>query len=245
VQRQVLLGAFVLHCLDKFGPARYREIHFADLATTKTPLGDLLEIEAEWRAKLKEKKIGEDELARARASLGLDVLGDPSKWRDLTPKLREGRFKTEGAGRWKASAEGLEWSGERGAADQSARAHFPEDASAARLAVRASVRLSDLSRARLTARDRDGRASSALLAPSGAQLVTIENTVAGKSAQRLDDGRWYDVVLALENGGGRLYLDGELVAEAKEGLVRGPGKVAIECEGKRVEVRSAAVRGLE
>jgi hypothetical protein len=243
-RRQVLLGAFVVYSLQKYGPAKYRELHFDDLFSPKTPIGEVGAIEAAWRKYIKEKTFGADDLARAARKLGLDVLADGKKWRDLTPALQQGRFKTEGPGKFEAGDDGVEWHAVAGT-QASARLNVPELASGAKTALRASVRLGESTRVRLTLRTRDGRTSAALLSPSGGQIVTPDNTVAAKSAQPLEPGRFYDAVLVLENGAGRLYIDGELVAETKSGLAAGPGKLTIDFEGRDAEVRAVALRNIE
>ena len=63
--------------------------------------------------------------------------------------------------------------------------------------------------------------------------------------QPLEAGRFYDAVLVLESGAGRLYIDGELVAETRSGLAAGPGKLTIDFEGRGAEVRAVALRNIE
>ncbi|MGH7297494.1 MAG: LamG-like jellyroll fold domain-containing protein, partial [Polyangiaceae bacterium] len=108
---------------------------------------------------------------------------------------------------------------------------------------RATVRFFEGSRARILLLSRDGTQSAAIIAAGGAQIVGPDGTALARSASPLEPGRWDDVLLVLESGAGRLYVDGELAAEAR-GLAAGPGTWAIEAEGRRVDVRGLAVRGL-
>ncbi len=240
---EVTAGAFVLHALATMGQAKYRELHFSDLTTAKTPAGDLGELEAAWRKALKAKAFDTTALKDAARRLGVDTLGDGSRFKDHGQALRAGGFKVEGTGSFTSGERGLRWfSG--GAQGMIGRAFFPDQAPP-KVAVRAAVMLHENSRCRLLLKARDGRTTAVLLAPSGAQLLTPDNTVAAKSDQNLDPGRFYDCVLVLEGGAGRVYLDGELVAETSSGLTGGPGRLMIECEGRKVDVRSALVRNLE
>jgi hypothetical protein len=239
-RQRILLGSFVAAAIDRFGLARYRDLHFDELASAKTPLGELAELDEAWKAALRALRRSPDEAREADRTLGLDVFTDAATWRDLRAALRERKFATSGGGRFAVDRDGLEWQG--GIGVSAGRASVPE-AAPVRGALRAIVRLAEGSRARLKLIARDGKESAALIAPSGAALVTPDATVAARSDFPLDTGRWYDVTLVLDNGAGRLYLDGRLVAEAR-GLAVGPGKWVIECEGARAEVFTVALRSL-
>ena len=244
-RRQLVAGAFVGFCLEKYGAARYRDLHFSDFAAQKTPLGELSELEKNFRQWLVDARPGADRLRNAERTLGLDVLRDASRWRDLTAASRSMKFKPEGAGKFTADEDGIEWNAPPGASGEasSGRLVVPDPAPA-RGAFRVTLRFDEGSRARLTLRTHDGKTTSALLSRSGLSLVTPDNTIAVRSEFALEPRRWYDCTLVLEGGAGRVYLDGILVGEATRGLGVGPGNWEIEAGGRRVEVRSVAIRSL-
>jgi hypothetical protein len=242
-RRRLLLGAFVAYAIsEKPGIAKYRDFHFSDLADEKTtPLGTYEELDDAWRAWLRDvKRSPEDKVER---ELGLDALEPAAAWKDLTADAAAKKFKTKGGGRWSFDAKaGAAWDGAPGGASGDALLTEPAPAKGA---ARLSVRFAESSKVRVKLVSRDGKESSALLATSGAQLVTPGNTIAGKTAFPLNANHWYDVVFVLDGAGAaRVYLDGELAAEGT-GLAAGPGTWQIECEGRRVEVRAVAVRKLE
>jgi hypothetical protein len=236
-RRQLLLGSFVARAIERFGVDKYRDLHFADLLQPKTPLGDLAELEADWRKWLKELPFSTDDIAAADRRLGLDLVASEQGWRDLA------RFATEGPGTSSARASGVLWTAD--APGQSAKIAFPDPATR-RSAVRAHFKLGEGSRLRLTIRTPEGPASAGVFATSGVALVAADATAVGRwGGFGLDAERWHDALVAFEDHGGRAYIDGELVADGKSGLAAGPGALAIELDGKSVEVKSAAVRDLE
>lgn len=243
-RRLVALRSFVAFCLEKFGTARYRELHFDDLAGAKTPLGTFAELEEQWKAHLRTAPRTDEQARKADRDLGLDVLVPASAWRDLMPAARERKFKTlkGSGGRWEAGPDGLGWEGEPGLSPGRLEAPL---AAPARSAFAATVRFGEASRLRIEIAARDGKESAALVGASGAALVTPDNTVAAKANDVLDPLRWYDVALVLDGGGAaRVYVDGRLAAEAR-GLASGPGAWQLEAEGRRVEVRGLAARALK
>jgi hypothetical protein len=242
-RRRVMLASFVAFCLEKHGVARYRDLHFADLSAgmTRTPLGEVADLDEQWKSYLRGLDRPADEAQKADRELGLDVFAEKAKWRDLTPAMKERKFRTSGGGKWSVDAEGLQWDGAAGAAAGRA---VPSDPAPRKGAIRATLRFSEGSRARIGIAGHDQRTSAVVISASGASLVTPDNTVAAKSESPLEAGQWYEIALVLEGGAGRVYLDGVLAAEAK-GLAEGPGQWTIECEGRRVELRSVDVRAIE
>jgi hypothetical protein len=245
--RGILLGSFVLDALESYGPSKYRDLHFFDMSSSKTPLGDAADLERDWRAHLVARRFSDEAMKQAERRLGIDLFADASAWREASPA----RLRTDGPGDFTIppGVEGeLDWAGPTQMALQPGRASFPEAVATTRCAARLTVRLGDeRSRAAVVLRDRDGaRASAALVTAAGVQLVGPDGVAAAKAVRALDPGRWYDVAVALDGGGAaRIYVDGELATEAATGLAAGPGRLAIELEGKRVDLRNAAMRGLE
>jgi hypothetical protein len=245
LRRTMLLGSFVAWSLETHGPAKYRDLHFANLIVEpSTPLGDVAALEGEWRKFLQTRKLEAKERRSAERALGLDVMADVSGWRDVSAQVKAGKAKLEGPGRLDgalAQSGTISWTG-TGAG--TAKVALPVGV-AERAVIRLELRLGEGSRARLVVADREGRQSQLVLSSSGAQLLTPERSIAARSAFPLEEGRDYEVALVLEGEAGRVYVDGMLAAEAGSGLSAGPGSARLEMEGRRVDASRILVKGAD
>jgi hypothetical protein len=241
LRRVMLLGSFVAWAIETHGAAKYRDFHFSPIAgDAETPLGELPKLEVDWKAWLLARKTTREERDAAEKQLGLDVMADLTSWRDMGEAIAAKRMKlaSGSAGSLEASSAGLDWRGTgAGAGKIELGVTLPET-----VGVRIQVRLGEGSRVRLIVKERDGRTTTLVLASTGAQLLSPENAIAARSDFGFEQGQSYEVALVLENEAGRIFVDGQLAAEAKGGLSSGPGTAQLECEGRRVELGRIQVR---
>jgi len=242
LRRALLYGSFVAWAIETHGPEKYRDLHFADIVNEpKTPLGDLADLDAAWRTWLKARPLTKEERAKAERRIGLDVMADTSGWMDLGDKIKAGKVEKKGGGTLTTADGALEFAGAVGAKlEVKLPVVVPE-----RVALRAEVRLGEGARVRIVVKDRDGRSSAAVLSASGAQLISPDNAIAGRSDFGLEEDRPFEVALVLDGLAGRIYIDGLLAAEAPGGLSGGPGALRIDLEGRAALVSRIAVRGAE
>ncbi|RME72062.1 MAG: hypothetical protein D6776_09380 [Planctomycetota bacterium] len=240
--RRIQLAAFVDFLWRRFGLERYRALHFDPLLGARTPLGTLEELDASWREALREHKLGREAFEAAVHTLGLDVLDPPRAWREVPLRFGDGGLLARGAGNWRALRGRLLYRAPVGAKVGYVVAPVGV---ASRCAIAVRLRFDPGTEVKISVRGVDQRKGSGVVSTAGAAITAEGAAPLARSEAPLAFGEEHDVVFALADGGGRLYVDGRLRCETRSGLTRGPGRFAIEVTGPRAELSSLRVRELE
>ncbi len=242
VRQRALAGSFVLYCVEHFGGlARYRDLHFSDFRGETTPLGEVREIDEGWRRHVRGfAALGPKEEKAALAALGLDtVAGDEKQpWKDLLGPGWDGKWELSGPGRWeRRPGEGLVATPSAGPAV----AKCAVEAARAALALKVRVVPGATFKATLNGDKGGGAGNSILISTRGVAIVRADGAeVASVTGLELEGV--VEVLFVSEGGAARVYIDGQLVLEAPEGMSKAAGPVVLEASGQRVEIVEARLK---